>query len=489
MPATLNTVQKITKNTIALAISSVANLVIGFFFTMYVARYLGVDGFGILSFALALTAIFGVLTHVGINQLAIREVARDKSLAVKYLANMTALKIILAAVTFGSIALTVKMMGYPAQTAIVIYIIALSVIADAFTLSFLSIFQAYERMEFVTLAQVLSLVVRLAGALFVITHGFGLNAFAFTYLVSSASALLCSYVVSSHKVTRLTLQFDFNFFKEALRHSWPFGLSITFYTLSMWISSVILSSLKGDEAVGLYSAAYRMETFLLFVPIAFNGAVFPVMSQFSFFSKDSMKSTLVKAVKYLTILGVPIGVGIAVLANEIILLIYGAEFERAAVVLQILMLPVIFNFSSSVFFQLFNSINRQTITMKVNGVCLLLNVALNFILISKYSYIGAGVAAATTELAALAMRFPIANRLGYGFSKMELVGICKPLLAGTLMGIFLFYFKDLALWSLIPLAALLYFAVLLVIKGLDKEDLFLFRQLLRRRQQQLTVHG
>jgi len=64
--------------------SQIASYIIGFFFIMHTARYLGAAGFGILSFALAFTGIFGVFSDLGLSTLTIREVARDKSLASKY---------------------------------------------------------------------------------------------------------------------------------------------------------------------------------------------------------------------------------------------------------------------------------------------------------------------------------------------------------------------------------------------------------------------
>ena len=44
---------------------------------MYTAPYLGAEGFGILSFALAFTGIFWVFLDLGLSTLAVREVARD----------------------------------------------------------------------------------------------------------------------------------------------------------------------------------------------------------------------------------------------------------------------------------------------------------------------------------------------------------------------------------------------------------------------------
>jgi O-antigen/teichoic acid export membrane protein len=77
----MNTVQRIAKNTGVLLASQIASYIFGFFFIMYTARYLGAEGFGILSFALAFTGIFCVFSDLGLSILTIRGVARDKSLA------------------------------------------------------------------------------------------------------------------------------------------------------------------------------------------------------------------------------------------------------------------------------------------------------------------------------------------------------------------------------------------------------------------------
>ena len=127
----MSTIQRIAKNTTVLMIAQVAGYLLAFFSMMYIARYLGAAGFGILSFALALTGIFAVFGDLGLQPLTVREVAGDKSLALKYVANVSLMKVILAAVTFGLIALTVNLMGYPSETIKVVYLLALSVIFAA----------------------------------------------------------------------------------------------------------------------------------------------------------------------------------------------------------------------------------------------------------------------------------------------------------------------------------------------------------------------
>ena len=84
----MNTVQRIAKNTGILLASQITSRLLAFFYNIYTARYLGAEGFGTLSFALAFTGVFGIFSNLGLNTLAVREVARDRSFAGKYLGNI-----------------------------------------------------------------------------------------------------------------------------------------------------------------------------------------------------------------------------------------------------------------------------------------------------------------------------------------------------------------------------------------------------------------
>ncbi|MDP2845891.1 MAG: oligosaccharide flippase family protein, partial [Candidatus Methanoperedens sp.] len=143
----MNTVRRIAKNALVLLIAQIISMGLGFFYIMYTARYLGAEGFGVLSFALAFTGIFGVFSDLGLSTLTTREVARDKSLAGKYIGNIAAMKAVLVVITFGLIAVAINLLGYPEQTIKVVYLVALSIIFSAFTGMFNSVFQAFEKME------------------------------------------------------------------------------------------------------------------------------------------------------------------------------------------------------------------------------------------------------------------------------------------------------------------------------------------------------
>jgi len=485
----MSTIQRIAKNTGALFVGNVGGRVFSFFYIMYAGRYLGPSNFGILTFALAFTGIFSVLTDFGLRPLIIREVARDKSLASKYIANISGMKIILVTITFGLIALTINLLGYPEQTIKVVYLVGLSVIFGAFTTMFYSIFQAYERMEYQSLGQILNSALMLGGVIFAMKFKLSVVEFAALYFLVSIFGLAYSFTILRIKFSNQPLawsprkiEVDWGFWKSTIKEALPFGLAITFVMIFYWIDSVMLSLMKGNTVVGWYNAAYRMVLFLLFIPNSFIAAIYPVMSKFYKTSQDSLRLSLEKSFKYLTIIGIPIGVGTTLLAKRIILLIFRTEYMNSIFPLQILVWSSVFIFMSQPIGNLLNSINKQAIITKVTGICVGVNVVSNLILIPKYSLIGASIATVLTQFIGSLLIFIWSSKVGYSVFKKDFVSIMiRVLISSTLMGIFIMYFHNLTLLLLVPTAILLYFILLYIVRGVNKEDIKLFRRVIARK--------
>jgi len=479
----MSTVQRIARNTALLLLSNVASFVLGFFFTMYVARYLGAQGFGVLAFALAFTAIFGVLTDIGLQTLMIREIARDRTLVQKYLSNIAVLKVFLTIITFGLIALTANLLHYPAETIRVVYLIGLSVVFGAFSTMFYAVFRAHERMEFEALGGVLGGALLLGGALYAISHNFSVVSFALIYFIVSVITLGYCFVVSAWRFTLPKIEVDLSFWKEALKQAWPFALSAIFLTLYFSIDSVMLSRMKGNEAVGWYNAAYRLVLCLSFIPVAYFSAVFPLMSRFHVTSKDFLKFTYERSFKYMLTLGVPIGVGTTILASKIILLIFGVGYANSIIALQILVWSMVFIFVSGVFGQLFNSVNRQLGNTCIGAGCTLFNIVLNIVLIPRYGITGASISTVGATSIGFIINYIWSSRIGYGISVKNTTGIImRVLIASAVMGLPVYYFQNFYILALVPLSALLYFIVIYIIGGIDKEDLSLLRSVFARQK-------
>ncbi|MGZ7136582.1 MAG: oligosaccharide flippase family protein, partial [Methanobacterium sp.] len=143
----MSTTKRVAKNTSYLIVSSVVSYFFYMTVLIYMARYLGVSQFGIISSAISFTGIFGIFTDLGLNMLTVREVSRNKDLQDKYVGNTTAIKAVFSMVTLISILVVVTLIGYDPKTIMVLFMMTLAIVISSFFLTFYSIFQALEKME------------------------------------------------------------------------------------------------------------------------------------------------------------------------------------------------------------------------------------------------------------------------------------------------------------------------------------------------------
>jgi len=476
----MNTVQRIAKNTGVLLFAQIASYILGFFFVMYTARYLGAEGFGILSFALAFTGIFGVFSDLGLSTLTVREVARNKSLAKKYLGNITAIKIILVVITFGLIVITINLVGYPEQTIKVVYLVVLSVIFGAFSNMFNSIFQAYEKMEYVSVGRILSSALMLSGALFAISQGLSVIGFAFIYFLASVIVLIYSSAISTWKFAKPKIEVDWSFWKPTIKEALPFALVAVFVVINQRIDRIMLSKMVDMTSVGWYSAAYNLVLMLEFIPAAFVSSIYPLTSRF-YSSKERLEFMLRRGTKYMFMLGLPIGVGTTLLADKIILLIYSQDYIPSISALQILVWSEVIIFVAILFNNLLVSTNKQILVTKQVGIVVSANIIMNLILIPRYSYIGASVATVISSFVSFILLYNYISKEGY-FLTNELIRPCMKILISCLvMGVYIFFFRELNFFILILSSALIYLVLLYLMKILDDIDINLLKDVLKYR--------
>lgn len=114
-------------------------------------------------------------------------------------------------------------LGLSTLTVKVVYLVALSVIFSAFSGMFNSVFQAFEKMEYVSVGRILSSALMLGGALFAISHGFSVVGFASIYFIVSAVGLGYSFVVCAWKFAKPKVEVDWSFWKPTMKEALPFG--------------------------------------------------------------------------------------------------------------------------------------------------------------------------------------------------------------------------------------------------------------------------
>lgn len=476
----MSTANKIAKNTSILFFATVVSYLLGFFTTLYAARYLGAVGFGVISLALALTGIYAIFTDLGLNTLTVREVTRDKTLTNKYVTNITIMKLILVSLTFGLLILTTKILGYSQQVNDVIYLIAFSMIFASFSGILNAIFQSYEKMEYQSVGTILNAALILLGFLLAIYYNLGIITFALIYVIASLFVLIYTFVIYSWKFALPKIKIDLNFWKPTIREALPFGITGIFAMVYLWVDSIILSVMVGNEVVGWYNAAYRLIFIFLSLYAVYMISIFPVMSGFYKTSKKSIKIVYERSVKYLLIISIPTAVFTTLMASKIILLIYGTEYTPSIIALQILIWVIVFMFINNLSYNLLGSVNRQLMGVKIFAFGAVINIILNLLLIPKFSYIGSSFATVITELLMLPIFLYILLKTEYAEIKPLTNDLPQILISNLVLSIVIIYLININLFFVIFIGAFIYVIMIFITKTFDSEDISLIKSLLKR---------
>jgi O-antigen/teichoic acid export membrane protein len=475
----MNTIKTIAKNTGVLAISQVITTILGFFLLIYITRYLGEVEYGKYCFAASFTALFIIFADLGISNLIIRELARNKELTNEYLTNVSIIKLILSFVAFGFIVLTINLMDYPEDTTYAVYLFGIYTILTSFALTFRAIFQAFERMEYDAVVMVIEKLILIPLVLFVLLSGYGLIELAYAYIFVGIASVIISFSVVLIKITKPKPTINFSLWKTLVIGSIPFGLNALFGVLFFRIDTVMLSVFKGDAAVGIYNAAYiPLLALTAIISQMVVSALYPVMSRYFVSSKESLETFTVLSSKYMAIIGLPVAIGCFILADQFISLFYAGQYSASIIAFRILALYIPIRLVSSISGTLLTSINRQNLRTVCVGLGALFNIVLNAAMIPYLSYIGASIA---TVLSEVFLYIVFIYLISKHYKKLELhKHFIKPLIASLMMGGFVFYFKGVNLLLLIILAGLVYNMMLIMLKTFTQEDKDIFKQIVKK---------
>jgi len=469
----MNQVQKIFKNSIVLTIANVASLLLYLSLSILIARKLGALEFGKWSFAHAFAYMFAITTQFGINLLIIRDVAANKNKLKDYFYNGLVIKSILAVFSFALIVVIINLLDYPTDTRLVVYIIGAAIIFDSFSRYFYSVFRAFERMEFEAFLFVLTALVVSVFGITLLFLGYSIIQIAFVVLIAHIINFLIGIYIVKKKFVKDHFQFSYEISKNIIKKSLPFFGVILLSRYLIEINEVMLSVMKGNKAVGFFSVSHKLiiGLGLLFL---FTDSLFPVMAKFYKTSKQALFLTYKKAFKYLYILVLPISVGTYMLADKIILIIYGNQYINSILTLKILAFYFLFFSLIGIFNTLLMSIHKVGVLLKINAFAVVLLTISNHVFISKWSYNGL----AMSNLIVIFIIFIIFFTYISGkFYKLSFSIFYKPFISVIIMGFTIYFLNSMNLFLIIFVSGIIYFGCLLITKTFSEEDCRLVKRI------------
>ncbi|MFA6428030.1 MAG: flippase [Candidatus Buchananbacteria bacterium] len=467
----------VAKNTIIYTSALVMQKVLSFVYFVVVARFLSVGEIGKYTFALSFTAIFAIIIDFGLGQLLTREVAKDRRQTQKLLANILSLKLILAVLVYGLVAVMVNVLKYPELTRQLVYLSGLVMILDALTLNFYAVLRGWQNLTFESLGAVGNQVVVMFLGLVFLNFGWSLHWLIMAYLGGSLFNLLFSLSKYQKTVDGWPAwQLDWQFLKPLLVMALPFAMAGLFARLYGYADIVLLSKLAGDQAVGWYSVAYKLTFAFQFIPLAFMAAFLPAMSNFYVLDKARAKQLLEEMMFYLLLIVLPIAGGIFVLAPEIIVTLYGPQYLPAATALRILITSLLFVYLNFPFGTTLNACDRQQKNMYNLAWATVASVGLNLLLIPIFGFVGSAWAALGTGIILMILNnYQVRKFLAYNWLKILGSGF-KILAVTSLMMLVVAWLKLSVWWPLAVVVGVVFYGLSIwwvkIIKTKDLEFLY-----------------
>lgn len=387
--------QTIFKNTFWLMLSEGISGGLMFLLTILIARYLGAEEYGIFSFAFAFVALFTVIADFGLSTLTIREVARDKSLARKYIDNIAVIKLILGIITFGLIILTIQFLGKTPEVKTLVYLVAIWTIIQSFTAFFQSIFRAFEEMQYEALTKIIYSCLLFAIAFFAIWQNLEIKAIIQSYIYASLIAFIFTLILVRKNFTKFWGEIDFGFWEKLLKKSIPIGLGLFFVAIYVSIDIAMLQIMGIDYSqIGLYNAAYKILAIPIFILGIIATSFFPILSK----KTGNLKNIIKNYFKVIFAVTIPAIFAIEFFSKEILDTIYGQNFILANNLLKILTISLLFIALREPYIYIIIARNKQKIYSLIAFLGAIFNILTNLFFIKYYGAIGAAITTTLTEM-------------------------------------------------------------------------------------------
>lgn len=465
------------KNMSWVMISQLIASILGFIWTILIARYLGVENYGILGFATSFVGLISVTLDLGITSYSVRQIATDHNSASKYLNNILPLKSLLAIGTFALLSIILILMKFDETTITITLLFMINSIFQNFTGTFNGTFQAFEKMKYQGIGNTLSSVLLFIFILITIYTDWGLLGITGAYILAYMIGFIYEYISLKKYILKPKFEFDKTFFKQLLISGFPFAITGMLFTVYYSIDVVMLSQISGNYATGIYNATYKLISVLTLFYSIYSAVIYPVMSKFFKNDKKLLVISYEKSIKYLMLVMIPLSVATVFYSSDIIQLIYGHQYNAASSALCILIWTVCLLFVNGPGNILLTASHKEVSVTKIYLIAAIFNITLNFILIPYLSFIGAAITTVLSDILIFIIQKYLIHKIGQKPAKKLYYAVGK-IIAGSLILAIALYLLKLNMWIAIPAGIIIYLGSVYLLGLFDDDDKYVIREIL-----------
>ncbi len=451
--------RQVVRNFSALSLAEAARVGLSAIATVYLARTLGADGFGIYGFAVAVLGYFTTAVDSGSSLLGARDIARDRSQVAHQVRIILGLRLALACLAAVALFIFTLLIDKPAMVERVVLLSGFSLFTYALMLDW--VFYGLEQVQFAAMATVAKMIVFSATVLLLIQASEQVWLTPLLQAAGESAALLLLLAVYARRFGWPWPSIDWRAWRGVLQKSLPIGLGHALRAINYSASVILIGFMLNETAVGLFVGAQKLVLFVLGFGGIYFFAYLPSIARSFGDQSGNTQQLLARSIHLTTLFTVPLAIGATILGPKILELVYGAPFANAVQPFEVLAWSVPLIILGGHFRQALFVANLQRLDVLWVAISAATNIALNLLLIPMLGLTGAALATVVGEAVLTVLGYISTSRrvLNLSFASQLL----RPLFAAGLMAGVLWWQRNFWIPISILSGTLVYFGLLVAL--------------------------
>ena len=309
-------------------------IVVGILVGAWVARHLGPERYGVLSYVIAYVAIFQAICQLGLDSIVVRDVAQSPDQAEGILGTTLRLRMVVSVIAFGTALLLMAWLRPGDHESLLLTALIagglLFQVADTVDLWF----QSQLRSKLSVAAKVAALTAGNGARVIAILVGADLPAFGLLLLLEAGLTAMALAAFYRKLPTNGRWTWKVGLATSMMRDAWPLLMAALAVLLYMRLDQILLRELVGERELGLYAAAQQLSAVWYFIPMIICSSAAPELARLHKQSRTDYLAALHGLFSFCWSYSVFIVVVIAIGADWFVSLLFGPNYAEAATVLR-----------------------------------------------------------------------------------------------------------------------------------------------------------
>ena len=361
--------------------------------SIFAIRTFSVDEYGRYAVALALITIVALVSEAGISSLALRTMSDAPGRAEETLGTAFAAEAATTVLAVAAIFTVALILGYPRSVFALLAIGSGLLLFEWVVPPIDATFKAQRLMSFVAVFTVVQAGVTALAGFVLVALGAGPAGLMAALAIGGAAGACAALLLLRRKLgLRPSWHGAWRKVVPFLRTAAPIGVTGAITVVYDRIDVLMVSKLDSTVAAATYSVPLAVIQYALLIPSAIGTAFFPLFGAQLREDREDARVSFFLLTRIFIFIAAPLALFLTGAAEDIVTGVFGDRYQASGTVLAVLAWTLVLGFETLLLWYALLATYRERGMMLVAGGGLILNVALNSVLIPRYGPTGAATA-------------------------------------------------------------------------------------------------